>query len=29
MTAPDTTALPTDDLDGWLSQGAPQIHRIG
>jgi hypothetical protein len=29
MTAPDTTALPTDDLDGWLSQRAPQIHRIG
>ncbi|MDP9347517.1 MAG: hypothetical protein M3P44_17750 [Actinomycetota bacterium] len=29
MAAPDTTALPTDDLDGWLSQRAPQIHRIG
>jgi hypothetical protein len=29
VTAPDATALPTDDLDGWLSQRAPQIHRIG
>jgi hypothetical protein len=29
MTAPDASVLPTDDLDGWLSQRAPQIHRIG
>lgn len=29
MTAPNTAALPTTDLDGWLSQRAPQIHRIG
>ena len=29
MTAPDAAALPTTDLDGRLSQRAPQIHRIG
>jgi hypothetical protein len=29
MTAPDAAALPTTDLDGWLSQRAPEIHRIG
>jgi len=29
VTAPDAAALPTTDLEGWLSQRAPQIHRIG
>jgi hypothetical protein len=29
MTAPDPAALPTDDIDGWLPQRAPHIHRIG
>lgn len=29
LTAPDPAALPSSDLEGWLSQRAPQIHRIG
>jgi hypothetical protein len=29
VTASDAAALPTTDLEGWLSQRAPQIHRIG
>jgi hypothetical protein len=29
LTAPDPAALPTGDIEGWLSQRAPQIHRIG
>jgi hypothetical protein len=26
---PDPAALPFSDIEGWLSQRAPQIHRIG
>ena len=29
LTAPDPVALPHTDIEGWLSQRAPQIHRIG
>jgi hypothetical protein len=29
LTASDPTALPTRDIEGWLSGRAPQIHRIG
>jgi hypothetical protein len=29
ITAADPTALPFSDIEGWLSQRAPQIHRIG
>jgi hypothetical protein len=29
LTAPDPAALPTSDIEGWLSHRAPQIHRIG
>jgi hypothetical protein len=29
LTAPDPTALPTSDIEGWLSERAPHIHRIG
>jgi hypothetical protein len=29
ITASDPSALPYSDIDGWLSQRAPQIHRIG
>jgi hypothetical protein len=29
LTAPDPAALPHSDIEGWLSQRAPQIHRIG
>jgi hypothetical protein len=29
LTAPDPAALPIDDIEGWLSHRAPQIHRIG
>jgi hypothetical protein len=29
ITAPDPAALPASDIEGWLSQRAPQIHRIG
>jgi predicted nucleotidyltransferase len=29
LIAPDPTALPADDIDGWLSKRAPQINRIG
>jgi predicted nucleotidyltransferase len=29
MTTPDPAALPTRDIEGWLSQRAPHIHRIG
>jgi hypothetical protein len=29
LTAPDPVVLPHTDVEGWLSQRAPQIHRIG
>lgn len=29
LTAPDPAALPTSDIEGWLSHRAPQVHRIG
>jgi hypothetical protein len=29
ITVPDPAALPFSDIEGWLSQRAPQIHRIG
>jgi len=29
LNAPDPSALPTSDIEGWLSHRAPQIHRIG
>jgi predicted nucleotidyltransferase len=29
LTASDPAALPYSDIEGWLSQRAPQIHRIG
>jgi hypothetical protein len=29
ITASGPSALPYSDIDGWLSQCAPRIHRIG
>jgi hypothetical protein len=29
LVADDPAALPHNDIEGWLSQRAPQIHRIG
>jgi predicted nucleotidyltransferase len=29
LTLPDPVALPHTDIEGWLSQRGPQIHRIG
>jgi hypothetical protein len=29
LAVPDPAALPTSDLEGWLSRHAPHIHRIG
>lgn len=29
ISAPDPAGLPFTDIEGWLSQRAPQIHRIG
>lgn len=29
LRVPDPAALPATDIGGWLSQRAPQIHRIG